>query len=106
VKGYARSNHSRRSENERHGEGVHQPVVALLGSMAVLQGPRRSSSARGYGARETMGARANQRGDHGRLTYAVDALGKAVVRAGGDGFSLQVEADGGGDGSSVTFPQR
>jgi hypothetical protein len=71
-------------------------VVALLGNTAVHQGPRQSSLARGYRAQETMGAGANQRGDHGRLTKAVGALGKVVVRAGGDGFSLQVEADGGG----------
>jgi hypothetical protein len=37
-------------------------VVALLGSIAVRHGPRRSSSARGYGAPELMGAGAIREG--------------------------------------------
>jgi hypothetical protein len=50
----------------------------------------------GYGAWKMMGAGAKQRGDHDGLTKLVDFLMKAVVRAEGDGFSLQVEADGSG----------
>jgi hypothetical protein len=68
TKGYARSNRSHRSEHERRREGVHRLVVAWLGSTVVRHGHRLSSSAQGYGARETMGVGANQRGDHNGFT--------------------------------------
>jgi hypothetical protein len=58
--------------------------------LAIAAGPW------GYGVRKMMGARAKQRGDHGKLTYVVSALGKTVVWAGGNGFSLEAKADGDG----------
>jgi hypothetical protein len=61
AKGYVRSNHNRRSENERRGEGVHRPVAAQLGSMVGRHGLRWSSSARGSDAWKATGLRAKRR---------------------------------------------
>jgi hypothetical protein len=65
AKGYARLNHSHRSENECCGEGVHRPVAARLGSTAWRHGPRWSYSTRGSSAWKVMRLRAKQRAVHG-----------------------------------------
>jgi hypothetical protein len=65
VKGYARSNHDCRSENERRREGVHWSVTTRLGSAVMRHGPHQSSSARGSGVWKAMGLRAKQRAVRG-----------------------------------------
>jgi hypothetical protein len=83
-----------RPENGQHW-AIHRCPGGAARCMAVLEELTGVAHPRGSDAWEMMGRLAKWRGDYTELTYAVDALGKTAVRAGGDGSFLQPKADGG-----------
>jgi hypothetical protein len=96
AKGYARSNRSRRSKNERCRDGVRRSAAVRLGSTAGSHGPRWSSFARGSGAWEATGLRAKWRAARGDSYLGQRWRRKAtiVARDGGTTPPGSVDDDG------------